>query len=149
MKRSKSVTFSLAPIVRLYNRIVSPRSSPEFSPKVPVPEPVTVQVQEQQQEQMQSQYFVVEGFAPLTISIPKTQEQEQEQEQEQDQDDDHYEEPPAYDKSPLTPKSWDKIFLQRCQEAEIRAKAIKQAQQHFHANSPVMSPLALPSPVLK
>jgi hypothetical protein len=102
------------------------------------------QEQTQEKEQEQSQ-FVGEGFAPLTISVPKTQGKEQEQ----DQDDDYYEEPPAYDKSPLTPKSWDKIFLQRCQEAEIRAKAIKQAQQHFHASSPVMSPLALPSPVLK
>ena len=151
MRRSKSVTFSLAPIVRLYNKMVSPHSSPEFSPGAlalalaPAQAPAQAQeeqqqTQEQEQEQEQSQ-FVVEGFAPLTISVPKTQGQ--------DQDDDYYEEPPAYDKSPLTPKSWDKIFLQRCQEAEIRAKAIKQAQQHFHASSPVMSPLALPSPVLK
>jgi len=151
MRRSKSVTFSLAPIVRLYNKMVSPHSSPEFSPRAlalePAPAPAPAQQEQKQQQEQEQTQFVVEGFAPLTISIPKTQEQEQEQEQ--DQDDDHYEEPPAYDKSPLTPKSWEKILLQRCQEAEIRAKAIKRAISNFHASSPVMSPLALPSPVLK
>lgn len=143
MKRSKSVTFSLAPIVRLYNKIVTPQSSPELSSLV----------QQQQQEQQepkavwgqqelsaQQQEATAAPSTALSISVPKTQSQD---------DDDNYEEPPAYDKSPLTPRSWDEILAQRHHEAEVRTKEIKRALNNFHASSPVMSPLALPSPVLK
>lgn len=141
MKRSKSVTFSLAPIVRLYNKIVSPQSSPELSSLVQKeqeqePKPVWGQ----QELSALQQEVTVAPSATLSISVPKEQSQD---------DDDHYEEPQDYDKSPLTPRSWDEILVQRRQEAEVRTKEIKRALNNFHASSPVMSPLALPSPVLK
>lgn len=141
MKRSKSVTFSLAPIVRLYNKIVSPQSSPELSSLVQKeqeqePKPVWGQ----QELSALQQEVTVAPSATLSISVPKEQSQD---------DDDNYEEPPAYDKSPLTPRSWDEILAQRHHEAEVRTKEIKRALNNFHASSPVMSPLALPSPVLK
>ena len=145
MRRSKSVTFSLAPIVRLYNKIVTPQSSPELSSlvqkeKEQEQEPKPVWGQQQQELSSQQQEATVAPSTTLSISVPKEQSQD---------DDDHYEEPPAYDKSPLTPRSWDEILAQRHHEAEVRTKEIKRALNNFNASSPVMSPLALPSPVLK
>ena len=140
MRRSKSVTFSLAPIVRLYNKILTPQSSPELCSLVQEQEQEPKPVWGQQELSALQQEATVAPSTTLSISVPKTQSQD---------DDDHYEEPPDYDKSPLTPRSWDEILAQRRQEAEVRTKEIKRALNNFHASSPVMSPLALPSPVLK
>lgn len=137
----RQVGFNITPTVHIYKMV-----------------PVVVQMQEQlqlqqqlqqeelqlQQEQLQEQQLHEAAPEPLKIGIPKVYMEEA------------WEKPPAYDKSPMSPRTHQEIRYLRAQEQNSRTSALTNAIIDFTnkitpesitgvspSQRPMMSPLSL------
>ena len=110
MNQTRSVTFSLAPVVHLYKKLCDFVVNAEENPE---PQNIIVEAPAAPAAPQQS--------LKLTIEIPWASLPQEKGPT-----------PPPYDNSPLSPKTQREILWQRVQETETRRSAIEEAFANFY-----------------
>ena len=91
--------------------------------------------QSQEQRQSQAPELIQQQEKPLKIDIPQEYEE-------------IWEEPPAYDKSPMSPRTHQEIRFLRAQEHQSRVEALTNAIKNFTNNASPESIMSMTSPSL-
>ena len=148
---NRKVGFNIEPTVHIYKK---------RKPYVQEQQYLTAQ-QEQHLTAQQEQYLAAQQEQYLTAQQEQqylTAQQEQQQEPKQQEQtlkidipkeyEEIWEEPPAYDKSPISPRTHQEIRFLRAQEQHSRVKALTNAIKNFTNNASPESIMSMTSPSL-